>query len=180
MFEFPFFLYLKIQFRSIQIFHNIFPLNFPLHVDTLNGEMGLTQSGQEIQPQNVSTGIALEPNLNIRRDDLVALENATSIVTHWFVDCQHVRDTKDMKFQHIFTEPNRTHRIEALVEAVFEPISTKPAPTLKSKLVSNWRTQHKTDLPYICNNRSKIVPDPAKVYGHFEKNVTVFGKGSRK
>lgn len=148
---------------------------FP-HADTLNGEMELTQSGEDVLPRNVSTAVALEPKLNIRAEDLAAIANATNIITHWFVDCQYVRGTKDMKLQHTFTEPNRTHHIEALIEASFEPVPTKPAPTLKSKLVSNWRTQHKADLPYICHNRSKTTPDPSKVYGHFEANVTVFGE----
>lgn len=140
--------------------------------------MKLTQSGQDVRPHNVSTAAALEPRLQIRREDLDSIENATSTVTHWFIDCQHVRETKDMKLQHTFNEPNRTHHIEALIEASFEPIPTKPVPTLKSKLVSNWRTKHKADLPYICRNQSKILPDPNKIYGYFETNVTVFGNTS--
>lgn len=145
------------------------------HAATLNGEMKLIQSDQVVRPHNVSTVIAFEPRLDIRREDLDSIENATSTVTHWFIDCQHIRETKDMKMQHIFNEPNRTHHIEALIEATFEPVQTKPMPTLKSKLVSNWRTQHKADLPYICHNRSKVTPEPNKIYGYFETNVTVFG-----
>lgn len=142
---------------------------------TLNGEMKLTQSGHVVRPHNVSTAVALEQRLDIRLGDLDSIKNATSTVTHWFIDCQYVRETKDMKLQHIFNEPNRTHHIDALIEASFEPIPIKPVPTLKSKLISNWRTQHKADLPFICHNRSKITPDPNKVYGHFEANVTVYG-----
>lgn len=149
---------------------------FIFHADTLNGGLKLTQSGQDVRPHNVSTAIALEHQLDIRREDLDSITNASSTITHWFVDCEHVRETTDMKFQHTFNEPNRTHHIEALIEASFEPKPTKPVPTLKSKLISNWRTQHKADLPYICRNRSKISPDSNKIYGHFETNVTVFGK----
>lgn len=143
--------------------------------DALNGAIKLTQSGHVVRPHNVSTTVALEQQLEIRHEDLDSIKNATGTVTHWFIDCQHVRETKDMKLQHIFTEPNRTHHIEALIQASFEPIPTKPVPTLKSKLISNWRTQQKANLPYICQNRSKITPDPTKIYGHFETNVTVFG-----
>lgn len=142
--------------------------------------MNLIQSGQVVRPHNVSTAVAIEPKLEIRREDLDSIENATSTVTHWFIDCQYVRETKDMKLQHTFTEPNRTHQIEALIEASFEPMPTKPVPTLKSKLISNWRTQHKANLPYICQNRSKTTPDPHKAYGHFVTNVTVFGKSTLK
>lgn len=138
--------------------------------------MKLIQSDQVVWPHNISTVVAFEPRLDIRREDLDSLENATRTVTHWFIDCQHVRETNDMKMQHIFNEPNRTHHIEALIEASFEPVPTKPVPTLKSKLISNWRTQHKADLPYICHNRSKSAPNPNKIYGYFETNITVFGK----
>lgn len=144
--------------------------------DTLNGDLKLTQSGQDVRPHNVSTAQPLEHQLSIRREDLDSIRNASSTVTHWFVDCEYVRGTKDFKFEHIFNEPNRTHHIEALIEASFEPKPTKPAPTLKSKLISNWRTQHKADLPYVCHNKSKSLPDSNKIYGYFEANVTVFGK----
>lgn len=138
--------------------------------------MKIAQSDQIVRPHNVSTAVAFETRLNIRRGDLNSIENATSTVTHWFIDCQHVRDTKDMKIQHSFNEPNRTHHIEALIEASFEAVPTKPVPTLKSKLISNWRTQHKGDLPYICHSQSNTTPDPTKIYGYFETNITVFGK----
>lgn len=138
--------------------------------------MELTQSDQAVRRHNVSTAVALEPRLRIRREDLDSIANATNTVTHWFIDCQHVRETKDMKFQHIFSEPNRTHHIEALIVASFEPLPTKPLPTIKSKLVADWRIQHKADLPYICNNQKNISPNPNKIYGYFETNVTVFGK----
>lgn len=161
----------------LTLYERLFQTNLSFFLAaTLNGVMELTQSGDVVRPHNVSTAVALEPRLQIRREDLDSIENATKTVTHWFIDCQHVRETKEMKLQHIFTEPNRTHHIEALIEASFEPTPAKPVPTLKSKLISNWRTQHKTDLPYICHNRSKIVPDPNKIYGYFETNVTVFGK----
>lgn len=142
----------------------------------LNGEIKFVQEDNQVKFVNISTETLLDQKLDIRTEDLESLENATNIVVHWFVDCHYVRQTKEFKTQQIFTEPNRTHHIEALVEASFKPIPPKSVPTLTSKLISNWRSQHKADLPYVCNNKSEITPDPDTVYGHFQTNITVFGE----
>lgn len=144
--------------------------------ETLNGEMRLIQNNKRIQHGNITTETTIDQKLDIRPEDLRSIENATSTVVHWFIDCQYVRQTKELQTQHIFMEPNKTHEIEALVESTFESNPLKSVPTLKSKLISNWRQQHKSDLPYICHNQSHISPDPNKVYGYFRTNITVFGK----
>lgn len=145
---------------------------------TLNGQLKLTQSGTRVKSLNVPTAVPLEQELDIRREDLDSIKNATSTVVHWFVDCQYVRQTREFRTQHIFNEPNKTYHIEALIETSFEPIPAKPLPTLKSKLISSWRSEYKVNLPYICHNQSKIQPNPNKVYGHFEMNVTAYGEKS--
>lgn len=138
--------------------------------------MRLIQHNKRVQHGNITTEMALDHKLDIRAEDLQSIENATSTMVHWFIDCQYVRQTKELHTQHIFMEPNKTHEIEALIESSFEPMPSKTVPTLRSKLISNWRQQHKADLPYICHNQSHISPDPNKVYGYFRTNVTVFGK----
>ncbi|XP_031635135.1 uncharacterized protein LOC116348301 isoform X2 [Contarinia nasturtii] len=140
----------------------------------LNGDLKLVQDGNQIKSMNISTETLLDQRLDIRHEDMHSLENATNIVVHWFVDCHYVRQTNEFKTQQIFTEPNRTHRIEALVEATFKPIPSITVPKLTSKLISNWRSQHKADLPYVCGNKSQTVPDGENIYGHFETNITVF------
>lgn len=124
---------------------------------------------------NISTDELLDIQLDIRPEDLKSIENATSTIVHWFIDCHYVRQTKEFKTQEIFTESNKTHRIEALVEATFDSLPKKNVPSITSKLITNWRTQHKSDLPYVCNNKSKIVPDANKTYGYFQTNVTAYG-----
>lgn len=137
--------------------------------------MKLNQNGNQIKSSNISTEELLDIKLNIRPEDLKSIENATNTVVHWFVDCHYVRQTNEFKTQEIFTEPNKTHHIEALVEASFETAPTKSVPTITSKLITNWRTQHKTKLPYVCHNKSQIAPDAEKIYGFFETNITAFG-----
>lgn len=149
--------------------------NLNLILAMLNGELKLSQNEKAVKPTSVSTDVLLDQKLEIRSEDLDSIRNATSIAIHWFVDCQYVRETKEFSTQEIFTEPNKTHRIEALVEASFEPIPTKSVPTLTSKLIADWRTQHKAELPYICHNKSKVAADPNKIYGHFTTNITVYG-----
>lgn len=141
----------------------------------LNGEMKLIQNEHQIKSSNISTQELLDIKLNIRPEDLKSIENATTIIVHWFVDCHYVRRTIEFKTQEIFTEPNKRHHIEALVEASFEPAPIKSVPTITSKLITNWRTQHKSDLPFVCHNKSQIPPNVDKIYGFFETNITVFG-----
>lgn len=141
----------------------------------LNGELKLSQNEKSVKPTNISTETLLDQRLEIRREDLQTIQNATSIAVHWFVDCHYVRETKEFKTKEIFTEPNKNHRIEALIEASFDPLPTKSVPTLTSKLISNWRTEHKSDLPYVCHNKSKVPADPNKIYGYFATNITVHG-----
>lgn len=142
----------------------------------LNGEIHLSQNGAKIKSTNISTEVPLEYKLEIRKEDFDSIANASSTVVHWFVDCKYFRQTKEFKTQLIFPEPNKTHRIEALAEASFEPATTKTAPTLNSKLISDWRSQHNSNWPYVCNNKSKIIPNPNKIYGYFESSLTAFGK----
>lgn len=141
----------------------------------LNGELKLLQRDKHMKPTNIATGTLLDQRLEIRPEDLASIKNATSTVVHWFIDCHFVRETKELNTQEIFTEPNKTHRIEALIEASFEPLPTKSVPTLTSKLISNWRTQHKADLPFVCNNKSQVATNPNKIYGYFATNITVYG-----
>lgn len=144
----------------------------------LNGEMNLSQNGNGIKAMIISTEDLLDINLNIRPEDLTSIENATSTIVHWFVDCHYVRKTKEFKTQEIFTEPNKTHHIEALVEASFDAAPTKNVPSITSKLITNWRTQHKADLPFVCHNKSQTAPHDDKIYGYFQRNITVFGTSS--
>lgn len=144
----------------------------------LNGALELSQNEMRIISQNITTKTLLNQNIEIRREDLDSIENATNTIVHWFIDCHYIKQTNEFKNQQLFTDPNKIHHIEALIEASFEsnPIKTKTIPTIKSNLITTWRSQHaKIDLPYVCNNKSQIQPNPNKVYGYFEANVTVFG-----
>ena len=141
----------------------------------LNGELKLLQREKHVKPTNIATNTLLDQRLEIRPEDLASIKNASSTVVHWFIDCEYVRETKELNTQEIFTDPNKTHHIEALIEASFEPLPAKSVPTLTSKLISNWRTQHKADLPFVCNNKSQVATNPNKVYGYFATNISVYG-----
>lgn len=136
--------------------------------------MVLKQNGFDRKSRDIAIDEPMEQRLELRKADLLSIQNATSVIVHWTVDCNHIRQTKEMHTTHLFGEKNRTHLIEALIEASFET-SSKTIPTLESKLITEWQTAHRNDLPFVCNNRSRIVPDPNKVYGYFHKNITTAG-----
>lgn len=147
--------------------------------DELNGRMVLKQNSDELSNENVASNESLEQKIVLREADYASISNETSIFVHWFIDCNYVRRSKELNTIHIFSEPNKTHHIEALVEISFEPLvstsTSKTVPTLKSRLISDWQTMHQHNLPYVCFNKSKIQPDAEKIYGYFAQNITVFG-----
>lgn len=138
--------------------------------------MILKQSGISRKSMDVSIDEPMEQKLELREADMKSIENATSVIVHWLVDCNHIRQTKDFHTTHLFGESNKVHLIEALVEASFEPLPPKTVPTLKTKLISEWQSAHRNDLPYVCNNRTGTAPDPKKIYGHFKRNITTAGE----
>lgn len=141
--------------------------------------MELKQNSDELSNENIASDEPLEQKIVLREADYASISNETSIFVHWFIDCNYVRRSKELNTIHVFSEPNKTHHIEALVEISFEPpVSTstsKTVPTLKSRLISDWQTTHQHNLPYVCFNKSKIQPDAEKIYGYFAQNITVFG-----
>lgn len=134
------------------------------------------QNGIQRMTRDIAIDEPMEQKLELRHADMASIENATSVIVHWLIDCNHIRQSKELYTTHLFGDSNKTHLIEALVEATFEPLPPKTLPTLKTKLISEWQTAHRNDLPYVCNNRSQITPDPSKVYGHFARNITTAGK----
>lgn len=141
--------------------------------------MVLEQNGFDRKSRDVAIDEPMEQRLDLRKADLQSIENATSVIVHWMVDCNHIRQTKEMHTSQLFGETNRTHLIEALIEASFESLTSKAIPTLKSKLITEWQTAHRNDLPFVCNNRSGIVPDSNKVYGYFHNNITTAGENNK-
>lgn len=138
--------------------------------------MVLKQNGFDRKSHDIAIDEPLEQRLELRKSDLLSIQNATSIIVHWMVDCNHIRQTKEMHTSHLFGEKNRTHLIEALIEASFESLPTKSIPTFQSKLITEWQTAHRNDLPFVCHNRSGIVPDSNKVYGYFHKKIITAGE----
>lgn len=55
-------------------------------------------------------------------------KTATSVLTYWFVDCVYYGVTNDYTFSLKYPDVNKRHRVEALVVAGFDPITT-PAPS---------------------------------------------------
>lgn len=148
-----------------------------LAIAELNGNMQLKQNGARLLDENVARDQSVEQEVVLRDGDFTSIANASGIIVHWFVDCNYVRRSKELHSAYTFTEANRTHHIEALVEVALdtEPI-VQTIPALKSRLISDWQTTHQPRLPFVCHNKSGVAPDDDKIYGHFAKNVTVFGR----
>lgn len=143
----------------------------------LNGHMQLQQNGARLLDESVARDQAVGQEIVLRDADYASIANASAIVVHWFVDCNYVQRSRELHSAYTFAAANRTHHIEALVEVTLDTERTaQEIPPLKSRLISDWQTTHQPRLPFVCGNRSGVAPDEDKIYGHFAKNVTVFGR----
>lgn len=138
----------------------------------------MKQSGVLLLDDSVARNTPVEQEIVLRDGDYASIANATEIIVHWFVDCVYVQRSKELSSVYAFADANRTHQIEALLEITPETEPAKDIPALKSRLISDWQTTHQPRLPFVCSNKSAIAGDPQKIYGHFTKNVTVFGRAA--
>ncbi|XP_015588603.1 uncharacterized protein LOC107264636 isoform X2 [Cephus cinctus] len=91
----------------------------------LNGNMTIKQENATTKGNFVSSSLESTVAIDIRKGDLsFIMTNATSISTFWFIDCQYYGHTENFIFNYNFTDPDRSHTIEALVVASFDPPTT--------------------------------------------------------
>lgn len=97
----------------------------------LNGNMSVVQQNKTLASEYVASSTDTKIRLDIRQGDYELMKNATSLTTHWFIDCKYYGQTPDMTFDYKFLKPNETHSLEALVIASYEPptTTTTQAPT---------------------------------------------------
>lgn len=95
--------------------------------------MELGQNNTIISTEYVSSTLPVKHDIKLSLGDYDFLvENATSILTYWFLDCQYYGATDNFTFTHKYNTSDETHNIDALVVASFEPIpppTTLPPPT---------------------------------------------------
>lgn len=87
--------------------------------------------------------------IDIRKGDHeFIMQNATTISTYWFIDCQYYGQTNDFAFAYNFTTPGMTHEIGALVIVSYNspttttvlPPTTTTAPTNVTTISPNTTT----------------------------------------
>lgn len=117
---------------SDRIFFNI--------TETLNGNITNIQNNKTIQNSLAMTYVPIEHVVKLKDTDLSLLNNsATQVVTYWFVDCVYYGPSNNYSLMMNYTEPEKDHRIEALVIAGYEPLTT-PAPSTTTTSAPNVTT----------------------------------------
>lgn len=97
--------------------------------ETLNGNITNIQNNKTIQNSLASTSEPIEHFVMLKDTDLALLNaSATQVVTYWFVDCIYYGPSYNYTLLMNYTEPDKQHRVEALVIAGYEPVTT-PAPS---------------------------------------------------
>jgi hypothetical protein len=83
------------------------------------------QSGHLREDEFVSSAVEVSHHVDLTEVDHAFLtQSATSVLTYWFVDCIYYGQTPEYIFNFNYTHPGKTHHVEALVIASFEPPTT--------------------------------------------------------
>ncbi|KAK4876862.1 hypothetical protein RN001_009368 [Aquatica leii] len=96
----------------------------------LNGKLQLTQNNEVLLGKYVSSAFPVVHKVELTKSDEEYINHtATSILTYWFVDCVYYGVSADYTFTLSYPEINKKHKLEALVVAGYEPITTVAPPT---------------------------------------------------
>lgn len=150
--------------------------------------MSVVQQNKTLETEYVASSTDTNLKLDIRKGDYELLKNATSLTTHWFIDCMYYGQTPDMTFDYKFLKPNETHALEALVIASYEPpTTTTPAPTTTStqKTTTSTSTPPPNGTTVVTTTKSPkttttvkpttTTSKPTTVAPHTAPNEMVFG-----
>ncbi|XP_050464993.1 uncharacterized protein LOC126858579 [Cataglyphis hispanica] len=115
----------------------------------LNGNITIKQNDKTIVGDYISSLNETKVMIDIRKGDHdFIMQNATTISTYWFIDCQYYGQTNDFAFAYNFTTPGMTHEIGALVIVSYNspttttvlPSTTTTAPTNVTTISPNTTT----------------------------------------
>lgn len=123
-------------------------------------------------------------------------DNATQVITYWFVDCVYYGQTENFSFIFNYNGTDKAHDVEALVVASYDPLptpapptttttttttttSTTPATTTSTSTTPATTTTKKPPfhpsledyVPFLCLNKTVIPPDPNKTIGYFHRRL---------
>lgn len=95
----------------------------------LNGRMELVQKNKVMDGRYISSADTVTHKVLLNASDAEYINTtATSVLTYWFVDCVYYGVTDDYTFSLNYPDVDKKHRVEALVIAGYDPITT-PAPS---------------------------------------------------
>lgn len=128
---------------------------------TLNGDVGLIQNNKSLVDTYVSSTSPVTHNIRLKAPDTAFLkQNATSIVTYWFVDCIYYGATSDLTFIYNYTNAiDQERHLEALVVASFEKPSP-PTTTMAPMTTTTLPPSTTTGSPNGTTTMSTTTPKP--------------------
>lgn len=130
----------------------------------LNGEIDIHQANNTATNSYVSSSSEANVTLNIRDGDMDYLKKATSLSAYWFIDCHYYGQTSDLYLPYNFTIPDKSHLLDALVIASYDPPTTV-APITTTTISPNATVTNAT----ISNTTGEVVTTTAMS----AENVTV-------
>ncbi|KAF2899329.1 hypothetical protein ILUMI_06843 [Ignelater luminosus] len=123
--------------------------------ENLNGKMDLMQDKKVMSGKFISNAESVTHKIILHDADAEYInKTATSVLTYWFVDCIYYGVTNDYAFSLKYPDVNKKHRVEALVVAGFDPITT-PAPSTTVAPTTTTTTHKPTTVAPITTKTTK-------------------------
>lgn len=98
--------------------------------------MELKQNNITRSEKYVSSKGTVSHVIDLKKTDADYVKSAPTILSYWFVDCVYYGFNQDLKFDFNYTDPDKTHVVEALIVADFTPLpptTTVPPSTTTTK-----------------------------------------------
>lgn len=125
----------------------------------MNGKLNLIQNTKVINTDYISSADLVTHHVELSPADAEYInKTATSILTYWFIDCVYYGLSNDYTFTFQYSEINQKHKVEALVVAGYEPITT-PAPTT----TSTTSTTTTTPKPNVTTSTPSTSTKPQEI-----------------
>lgn len=116
--------------------------------------MNLIQNNKTRPNNYVSNSSLVRHSIDLSPPDYrYLIDNATSLLTYWFIDCQYYGMTSEFSFSYAFGQTEAQHVVEALIVAGFEPITTPSTTTSTTSTTPSTTTStaSTTILPGITS-----------------------------
>lgn len=127
--------------------------------------MELKQNNITRSEQYVSSKGTVRHLIDLKQTDANYIKSAPTVLSYWFVDCVYYGFNNYLQFDFNYTDPDKTHVVEALVVADFTPLppTTTVPPSTTTKATTTTPKPTTTPQPTTTKTTPTTTSRPTTV-----------------